>query len=97
MKQPLKPNSQISLVLLKLIDHAGYKTTKHPGITVGDFQGYPRISEYIRVLRKKYNLDIQTIPIKFTTQFGTNSEYASYKLISETKFAIEVFEKIISK
>lgn len=105
MKKLSNPNSQISMVLYELINMktANQEMTvngnKIPAgaITVADFMGYPRISEYIRVLRKKYNLDIETIMIKFTTQFGTKSEYASYKLISETKFAIEVFEKIISK
>ena len=50
------PNSQVSLVLYKLI------YTKRP-LTVGDFQGYPRISEYIRILRKKYNLDTTYIVV----------------------------------
>lgn len=85
-----KPTSQKSLVLFRLIN-------LNRAITVGDFQGYPRISEYIRLLRHKYKLEIKTIMIKFETQFGTKSEYASYKLISKTKFAIEVYEKIISK
>ncbi len=83
-----RPTSQVSLVLYKLLIH------KKP-ITVADFKGFPRISEYVRILRRKYNLDIETIPIKFTTQFGTASEYASYKLKTEREAAIEVYKKII--
>lgn len=99
LKQPTmilkKPTSQISLVLFKLIKCKPNKVINY--ITVGNFHGYPRISEYIRLLRHKYKLEIKTIMIKFETQFGTKSEYASYKLISKTKFAIEVYEKIILK
>lgn len=84
-----KPNSQTSLVLWKLI------TVKTP-ITVGNFTGYPRISEYVRRLRKDHNLDIQTIPIKFTTQFGAKSQYASYKLKSPLKDSLTVLEKLIN-
>lgn len=85
----IKPINQTSYVLYKLM------TTKHP-ITAGNFEGYPRISEYIRILRKNYNLDIKTIPVKFTTQFGKNGEFGSYKLETPLEEAWEVYKKIIS-
>lgn len=91
------PTSQTSSVLYKLIEAKQKVFESEKTITHADFEGYPRISEYIRVLRKKFNLEIKTIPVKFVSQYGFKGEYGSYKLLSETNIALEVYEKIIAK
>lgn len=91
------PTTQTSHVLYELIKAKNSRWEKDSAITMKNFEGYPRLAEYIRILRHNYKLKIKTIPVKFTNRFGFKGEYGSYKLLSKTKLAEEVYEKIISK